>query len=184
MATMSELAGRPRHTFVAPIPPGVEPVVPEPGQESVWDYPRPPRVERVPERIRVVVEGVTVADSSHALRVLETAGAPMYYVPREDVRMDLLEPSSHTTVCEWKGAARYHTLSVGDRRITDMAWSYPRPNRGYEAIRDHLAFYAAKVDEAWVGAERATPQPGGFYGGWVTSRIVGPIKGEPGSNGW
>jgi uncharacterized protein (DUF427 family) len=98
--------------------------------------------------------------------------------------MDLLEPSSHTSVCEWKGVARYHTLVIGDLRVPDIAWSYPQPNRGYEAIRDHLAFYAAKVDEAWVGDERATPQPGGFYGGWVTSRIVGPIKGAAGSSGW
>jgi uncharacterized protein (DUF427 family) len=184
MLVMTEPSSRPRHAFRAPIPPGVEPVVPRPGQESVWDYPRPPRVERVPERIRVVVEGVTVADSGHALRVLETAGAPVYYVPPGDVRMDLLEPSSHTSLCEWKGVARYHTLVLGGRRIPDIAWSYPQPNRGYEAIRDHLAFYVAKVDEAWVGDERATPQPGGFYGGWVTSRIVGPIKGAAGSSGW
>ena len=183
-AVMSDPVSPPRHTFLAPIPPGVEPAIPALGQESVWDYPRPPRVERVPERIRVIVEGVTIADSVRALRVLETAGAPVYYVPPEDVRMDLLESSSHTTFCEWKGAASYHTLSVGDRRIPDIAWSYPQPNRGYEAIRDHLAFYASKVDEAWVGDERATPQPGGFYGGWVTSRIVGPMKGAPGSTGW
>ena len=182
---MSQSASRPpRHPFLAMIPAGVEPVVPGPGQESVWDYPRPPRVDRAPERIRVVVDGITVADSTRALRVLETAGAPVYYVPREDIRMELLEPSSHTTYCEWKGAAGYHTLTVGDRRIADVAWSYPQPNRGYDAIRDHLAFYAAKVDEAWVGDERATPQPGGFYGGWVTSRIVGPIKGVPGSRSW
>jgi len=184
MTVMSEPGSQPRHTFLAPIPPGVDPVIPGPGEESVWDYPRPPRVERVPERVRVVVDGVTVADSAQALRVLETAGAPVYYVPPEDVRMDLMATSSHSTFCEWKGAARYHTLSVGDRRIAEVAWSYPQPNRGYESIRDHLAFYAAKVDEAWVGDERATPQPGAFYGGWVTSRIVGPIKGVPGSSTW
>jgi uncharacterized protein (DUF427 family) len=184
MTAMPEPASRPRHAFLAPIPPGIEPVVPGPGQESVWDYPRPPRVERVAERVRVVVAGVTIADTTQALRVLETAGAPVYYLPPADIRMDLLEASSHTTVCEWKGTARYHSLTVGDRRIADVAWSYPQPNRGYEAIRDHLAFYAAKVDEAWVGDERATPQPGGFYGGWVTRKVVGPIKGEPGSSAW
>jgi uncharacterized protein (DUF427 family) len=161
-------------------------IAPGPGQESVWDYPRPPRVEPVPERLRVVVDGEVVAETTRGLRVIETAGAPVYYVPRDDVRADRLERGSgRTSHCEWKGTATYHSL-VGARgtRIEDVAWSYEDPNPGYEAIRGHLAFYAGRVDEAWVGDERATPQPGGFYGGWVTSRIVGPIKGEPGSWGW
>jgi uncharacterized protein (DUF427 family) len=162
----------------------VERVTPGPGQESVWDYPRPPRMEPVPERIRVVVDGIEIADSTNAFRVLETAGAPVYYVPSEDVRMDLLRPTEHRTVCEWKGEATYHTLSLPTREIPNVAWSYPEPTPGYEAIRDHLAFYASKVDEAWVGDELATPQPGHFYGGWVTSRVVGPFKGGPGSAGW
>lgn len=158
--------------------------IPGPGQESVWDYPRPPRVEAVPERLRVVVDGVTIADTRRGLRVLETAGAPVYYIPPEDVRSDLLVASTHTSFCEWKGTARYVSYVGPDRRIDDVAWSYPTPAPGYESIAGHLAFYAARVDEAWVGDERATPQPGGFYGGWVTSRIVGPIKGGPGSFGW
>jgi uncharacterized protein (DUF427 family) len=141
-------------------------------------------VEPVPERIRVVVEGVTIADSRRATRVLETAGPPVYYLPPEDVRMDLLERTAHTTHCEWKGAAVYYSLHVGERHVANVAWSYPEPLPGYETIRDHLAFYAGLVDEAWVGDERATPQPGRFYGGWITSRIVGPFKGEPGSFGW
>lgn len=165
-------------------PRGVPLVVPGPGQESVWDYPRPPRVEPVSERIRVVVGGVTIADTTRALRVLETAGPPVYYLPPADVRMDLLEQTARSTQCEWKGEAAYYTLSLGDRQIPNVAWSYPSPLPGYESIRDHLAFYASLVDEAWVGDERATPQPGRFYGGWVTSRIVGPFKGEPGSFGW
>jgi uncharacterized protein (DUF427 family) len=173
------------YRFAARIPRGVVPVVPGPGQESVWDYPRPPRVETVRERVRVVVGGVALADSMRALRVLETAGAPVYYVPRDDVRLDLLRPTSKTTHCEWKGAASYWSLVAPDgSQIPEIAWSYEHPNPGYEAISGHLAFYASRVDEAWVGDERATPQPGGFYGGWVTSRIVGPIKGEPGSWGW
>jgi uncharacterized protein (DUF427 family) len=159
-------------------------VVPGPGQESVWDYPRPPRVERVAERLRVIVDGLVLADTTRGLRVLETAGAPVYYFPPDDVRMDHLEPSPNRTYCEWKGRAVYHRFVGASRRIEDIAWSYPDPTPGYEAIRGHLAFYAGRVDEAWVGDERATPQPGGFYGGWVTSRIVGPIKGEPGSFGW
>jgi uncharacterized protein (DUF427 family) len=174
----------PARRFAGRVPRGIEPVIPGPGQESVWDYPRPPRVEAVPERIRVIVDGVAVADSTRARRVLETAGAPVYYVPPEDVRLDLLRPSSSTSHCEWKGTASYWSLVSGDRRIPDLAWSYEQPSPGFEAIRGHLAFYAAKVDQAWVGEERATPQPGGFYGGWMTSRITGPVKGEPDSWGW
>jgi uncharacterized protein (DUF427 family) len=174
---------RPPYVFAARIPSGVEPVVPGPGQESVWDYPRPPRVEPVPERIRVVVGGVTVADSRRAVRVVETAGAPVYYLPPEDVRTDLLRRSPTTSQCEWKGRASYWTLTA-PRAEPDVAWSYESPLPGFEAIRGHLAFYASRVDEAWVGEERAVPQPGGFYGGWVTSSITGPIKGEPGSWGW
>jgi uncharacterized protein (DUF427 family) len=167
------------------LPPGVVPVEPGPGQESVWDYPRPPRVQPVPERLRVVVDGETVAETSRGLRVLETAGAPVYYVPPGDVRLDLLRPGPRRSVCEWKGEAGYWTYDAGrGRRIEDVAWSYQDPKPGYEAIAGHLAFYAGRVDEAWVGDEQATPQPGRFYGGWVTARIVGPIKGEPGSFGW
>jgi uncharacterized protein (DUF427 family) len=172
------------YQFAGRVPAGVRPVVPGPGQESVWDYPRPPRVEPVSERIRIVVGGVRIADSARGLRVLETAGAPVYYVPPEDVRTDLLVLSGHASACEWKGRAAYHALVLDGRRIEDIAWSYPYPLPGFEAIRHHLAFYAGKVDEAWVGDEPASPQPGEFYGGWVTSRIVGPIKGEPGSWGW
>jgi uncharacterized protein (DUF427 family) len=172
------------HRFAGRVPVGVVPVVPGPSEESVWDYPRPPRVEAVPERIRVVVGGIAIADSTRAIRVLETAGAPVYYVPRDDVRTDLLAPTSRVTHCEWKGDATYWTVTIGDRSIENVAWSYEQPKAGFEAITGCLAFYAAKVDEAWVGDERATPQPGGFYGGWLTSRIVGPVKGEPGSAGW
>lgn len=160
-------------------------IEPGPGQESVWDYPRPPRVEPVLERIRVVVEGIELAATTHALRVLETAGAPVYYLPAADVRRDLLRPTERTTTCEWKGQARYWTIVTPTGRvIPNAAWSYEAPKPGFEAITAHLAFYAWAVDEAWVGGERATPQPGHFYGGWVTSNIVGPFKGEPGSFGW
>jgi uncharacterized protein (DUF427 family) len=172
------------HRFAGRVPRGVTPVVPGPGQESVWDYPRPPRVEDVDDQVRVIVGQVVVADTTRARRVLETAGAPVYYVPREDVRTDLLRPSATTSMCEWKGAASYWTFEADGCRVEDVAWSYEQPLAGYEAICGMLAFYAGRVDEAWVGRERATPQPGGFYGGWVTSRIAGPVKGEPGSSGW
>ena len=180
---MTDTAGRAAHAHHQGTRP--ERVEPGPGQESVWDYPRPPRVEAVPERLRVIVDGEVLADTEHGLRVLETAGAPVYYFPPDDVRMDRLEPSPHASVCEWKGAAGYHSYAgPGGHRIENIAWSYPSPEPGYEAIAAHLAFYGGRVDEAWVGDERATPQPGRFYGGWVTSRIVGPIKGEPGSFEW
>jgi len=172
----------PHHRAVTTPP--IERIAPGPGQESVWDYPRPPRVEPVLERIRVVVDGVEIADSRSAMRVLETAGAPVYYIPPRDIRMDLMRTTTYQTFCEWKGAATYHSLTLPSREIPDIAWSYPDPNPGYEEIRDHLAFYAWKVDEAWVGDELATPQPGHFYGGWVTSRVVGLFKGGPGTAGW
>ncbi len=160
-------------------------IAPGPGQESVWDYPRPPRVEPVAERIRVVIDGIELASSVRALRVIETAGPPVYYLPPEDVRTDLLVPSRHTTFCEWKGTAAYRTVvTPGGRVAPNAAWTYEQPAPGFEAIAGCFGFYAWAVDEAWVGAERATPQPGHFYGGWVTSKVVGPFKGEPGTQGW
>ena len=163
-------------------PPRIEP---GPGQESVWDYPRPPRVEPVAERVRVVVDGIEIASTTSALRVLETAGAPVYYVPPEDVVADVLRPIERSTVCEWKGVATYYSIVVpGGRPRPSAAWSYQRPAPGFETIAGYLAFYAWAVDEAWVGGERATPQPGHFYGGWITSKVVGPFKGERGSQGW
>jgi uncharacterized protein (DUF427 family) len=135
--------------------------------------------------VRVVVDGIVVAASTAALRVLETSHPPSYYLPPADVRLDLLVASSRQTFCEFKGRASYRTLVLpSGRRVGDVAWVYPDPAPGYEALAGHLAFYASKVDEAWVGEERVTPQAGDFYGGWVTSRIVGPFKGEPGTWGW
>ena len=159
-------------------------VAPGPGQESAWDYPRPPRVEPTTAHVRVEVGGVVVADSRRALRVLETSSPPAFYIPREDVRIDLLSPSSTSSVCEWKGRASYHDLRVGDRVIRNVAWSYEDPTPAFEPIRGHLAFYAGRVDSAWVDDERVVPQPGDYYGGWVTSRVVGPFKGDPGTFGW
>jgi uncharacterized protein (DUF427 family) len=159
-------------------------VEPGPGQESVWGYPRPPRIEPSQRHVRVVFGGAVVADSRRALRVLETAGAPAWYVPPEDVRLELLVPTARRTVCEWKGIARYYDLHVAERVSRAAAWTYPEPEPGYEAIRDHVAFYAGRVDAAYVDGERVSPQPGGFYGGWVTADVVGPFKGEPGSEGW
>jgi uncharacterized protein (DUF427 family) len=170
--------------FAGRVPPGVVPVLPGAGQESVWDYPRPPRVERVEARVRVVVDAVTIVDTLRAVRVLETSHPPVYYVPAADIRSSVIRPANGSSVCEWKGVASYWSIVTPARRIERAAWSYDHPSEDFEAITGHLAFYAGLVDEAWVGDERATPQPGGFYGGWVTSAIVGPVKGEPGSWGW
>ena len=162
----------------------VERIEPGPGQESVWDYPRPPRVERSSRRVRVLVEGDVVAESERAWRVLETSHPPVWYIPREDVRMELLSSRPGTTFCEFKGTAEYFDIVVGGRRISSAAWSYPDPASGYEGLRDAVAFYPSKVDEAWVDDERVEPQPGDFYGGWITSDVVGPFKGSPGTQWW
>jgi uncharacterized protein (DUF427 family) len=152
--------------------------------ESVWDYPRPPRVEASTRRVRVELEGVVIAESTRALRVLETSHPPVYYIPPEDVRREYLRPSRRRTYCEFKGQASYYDLLVGEREVRDAAWYYPEPAQGYEALRDHLAFYPGRVDAAFVGDEQVQAQPGDFYGGWVTSEIEGPFKGGPGTTGW
>jgi uncharacterized protein (DUF427 family) len=159
-------------------------IQPGPGQESVWDYPRPPRVEDSARHIQVILNGVMIADSTRAKRVLETSHAPTYYLPLEDVRLEHLAPSPRRTICEWKGQAVYFTVTVAERSVENAAWSYPEPTGPFAAIRDHIAFYPHEMDACLVDGERAAPQPGGFYGGWVTSDIVGPFKGGPGSLGW
>ena len=161
-----------------------KPKKPGPGQESVWDYPRPPRVEPVSLRVRVVFGGVTIADSRSAKRVLETSHPPSYYLPPEDVDMTHLAKTQQRSACEFKGAAVYWTVQVGDEVAQNAAWSYPDPATGFGAIRDHLAFYPSRMDACFLGDERVQAQAGDFYGGWITSDIVGPFKGEPGTWGW
>jgi uncharacterized protein (DUF427 family) len=159
-------------------------IEPGPGQESVWDYPRPPRVEEVTQHVRVVFNGQVIAATVRAIRVLETSHPPVYYIPMEDVRMETLTETGHRTWCEWKGQAGYYSLRVGDRRVEDAAWFYPHPAPGYEAIQGCVAFYPGRMDVCTVGGERVKAQPGGFYGGWITANIVGPFKGGPGTAGW
>jgi uncharacterized protein (DUF427 family) len=162
-----------------------ERVEPRPGQESAWDYPRPPAVVASRRHVRVEHAGVVVADSHRALRVLETAGAPVWYLPPDDVRLDLLRPArGPETVCEWKGRASYFDLVVRDRVAPRAAWQYAHPEPGYAAIAGCIAFYPGRIDAALVDGERAMPQAGGFYGGWVTPDVVGPFKGDPGTEGW
>lgn len=159
-------------------------IQPGPGQESVWDYPRPPRLEATPHRLRVIFNGVVIADTTRAYRVLETSHPPAYYLPPADIQMASLKPTERRTVCEFKGAAAYWTITVGERSAVNAAWSYPQPTAAFAPIADYVAFYASRMDECWVGDERVQPQAGDFYGGWITSAIVGPFKGAPGTWGW
>lgn len=157
---------------------------PGPGQESVWDYPRPPRVEPSHESVEVRLGGVVVARSTRTLRVLETSHPPTYYLPREDFAPGALRPAPGSSYCEWKGEAAYLDVVGGDAVAPGAAWTYPTPTRGFEALTDHVAVMPAAMEACLVDGEVVTPQEGGFYGGWVTSRVVGPFKGSPGTWGW
>ena len=149
----------------------------------MWDYPRPPRVEACPRRVRVVHAGVTIADSTRALRLLETSHPPGIYLPPSDVRTDLLHRSPTTTWCEFKGLATYWSIA-GSRPASEAAWSYEDPTARYESLRGHLSFYPGRVEACFLDDERVTAQEGGFYGGWITGDVVGPFKGAPGTLGW
>lgn len=159
-------------------------IEPGAGQESVWDYPRPPRVEGSEKHIQVVFAGVTIADTRRAKRVLETSHPPVYYIPPEDIKMEYLAQTDRTSWCEWKGRASYYNITVNGRQATNAAWFYPDPQNAYAAIRNHVAFYPQQMDACYVDGERVQPQPGGFYGGWITSDVVGPFKGGLGTAGW
>lgn len=159
-------------------------VEPGPGQESVWDYPRPPALDPCDHHVRVEWHGVVVAESRRPVRVLETSQPPAYYVPPDDLRLDLLVPGAGRSVCEWKGAAAYWTVVVDGVASTDAAWSYPSPTDRFASIRDHIAFYPQKMDRCTVDGEVVDSNEGAFYGGWVTSKVVGPFKGGPGTMGW
>ncbi len=156
---------------------------PGPGQESVWDYPRPPAILVDRRRIEVRLEDLVIADSRQNYRILETASPPTFYIPPHSVRIQLLEPCPGSSVCEWKGVAHYWTLKDRPSLPQSMGWSYPGPNPPFEAIADYFSFYPALV-ECFVDGERVRPQPGEFYGGWVTNEIIGPFKGDPGTLQW
>lgn len=162
----------------------IHPIEPGPGQESVWAYPRPPRLEAVSKRLRVMFAGETIADTTSGYRVLETSHPPVYYIPMKDIQSRFLQREAGCSVCEWKGEASYWTIVVGDRKSPKAAWSYEAPTPAFSAIKGCLAFYAGRVDACFVDNEPVTPQPGGFYGGWITTDVVGPFKGEAGSTGW
>ena len=153
-------------------------------QESVWDYPRPPALVPDARRVVVMFGGVTIADTTRALRILETSHPPTFYLPLDDVRGDLLRAAESASFCEWKGAAAYIDVVVGDRVAQEAGWRYPAPSPRYATLRDHVAFYAGRVDRCTVGGVEVTPQPGNFYGGWITPDVAGPFKGEPGTRSW
>lgn len=159
-------------------------VEPGPGQESVWDYPRPPRVEPSSERIVLVLGGEVIVDTTESLRVLETSHPPAYYLPCTAFADGSLVPAAGSSFCEFKGSAKYLTVRGGDAAAERSAWYYPNPSPGFEQLVDHVAVYPAAMDSVTVDGETVLPQAGGFYGGWITSRVVGPFKGEPGTMGW
>ncbi len=152
--------------------------------ESVWGYPRPPVVDQCHRRACVSLGGVVLADSSRALRVLETSQAPAIYFPPEDVAMDHLLPSARRSLCEWKGMASYFDAEAGGKTSEAACWTYRDPDPRYAELLDHVAFYPQRVDECRLGDEIVEPNQGDFYGGWITVDVQGPFKGGPGSRGW
>ena len=157
---------------------------PKAGQESVWDYPHPPRLEAVTQHVRVIFNDVVMADTNQALRILETSHPPVYYLPPEDVRMEYLKQNQHQSFCEFKGMAGYYDLEIEGQRVANAAWFYPNPVPQYAGLRDYLAFYPSKMDACYVGDALVRAQEGDFYGGWITDKIVGPFKGGAGTWGW
>ena len=157
---------------------------PGPGQESVWDYPRPPALEPVARRIRIVAAGELIVDTTAAWRVLETSHPPGYYIPPGDIRPGVLVPVHGGSVCEWKGRAEYFSVRVAGCELPNVAWAYPEPTPRFAPITGYVAFYAGPMDRCLVDDEVVVPQPGGFYGGWITGDVVGPFKGGPGTWGW
>lgn len=152
--------------------------------EDVQAYPRPPALEKVPHRLRIEFAGTTIAETEQGWRVLETHHAPSYYLPADAFRDGVLEPAQGGSFCEWKGRARYWTITANGQRAPRAAWSYPSPTGDYHALRDHVAVYPGAMGACWVGTVPVTPQPGDFYGGWVTPNLTGQIKGAPGTRHW
>lgn len=159
-------------------------IEPGPGEESVWDYPRPPKLQVSDKHVAVIFDGTTIADTIRAKRILETSHPPVYYIPRGDVDMNFLEQESGGSYCEWKGQANYFSVTSENHSSAKAAWSYSSPNKKYAKIKDHIAFYPHKMDACFVDGEEVRAQEGSFYGGWITDDIVGPFKGGAGTVGW
>lgn len=155
-----------------------------PGQESVWSYPRPAIAQPSAARITIEHRGVTMADTRASIRTLETSHPPSYYIPPADIAPGVLRRAAGSSFCEWKGAAVYWDVVIGDVVLPAVGWSYPSPTAPFAGLRDHVAFYAGPFDRCSVDGETVVPQAGGFYGGWITGALAGPFKGVPGSRGW
>lgn len=161
-----------------------QPIPPKPGQESVWDYPRPAILEDTDKHLKVVFNNVIVAETRRGKRVLETSHPPVYYLPGEDVKLEYLTQIERRTFCEWKGWSIYYDLKVGEKQVKAAVWRFFEPNPNFVALKDCYGFYPSLMDACYVNDELVTPQPGNYYGGWITKDIVGPFKGEPGTMWW
>ena len=159
-------------------------IEPGPDQESVWDYPRPPRVEPVSALIEIIFDDQTLAKTSRAWRVLETSHPPVYYIPPDDINVKMLRATTKNSFCEWKGTASYYDIISGEKTESNAAWFYPEPTEAFAPIASYVAFYPSRMDACFVDGERVQSQEGDFYGGWITAKIVGPFKGGAGSWGW
>ena len=153
-------------------------------QESVWDYPRPPRFEPTKRHLKIIFGGEIIAETNRAFRILETSHPPVYYFSPEDVRMEFLTENAESSFCEWKGRAGYYNLQIGQKSVKNAAWFYPQPTENFAELENYIAFYPSKMDACFVDDERVQSQEGDFYGGWITSEIVGPFKGGAGTFGW
>ena len=162
----------------------MERIEPKAGQESVWDYPRPPRLEATGKHLKIVFNGEVIAETTRGFRVLETSHPPVYYFPPGDVRTEFLREADGSSFCEWKGRAGYYDLRVGEKAVENAAWFYAEPTESFSRIKNFIAFYPSKMDACFVDGEIVQSQEGDFYGGWITSDIVGPFKGGAGTFGW
>lgn len=161
-----------------------KPIKPEDGQESVWDYPRPAILQDTDKHLKVIFNGIVLAETNRGKRVLETSHPPAYYIPPEDVKQEYLIQNNQRTFCEWKGSACYYDISIGDKYVKNAVWQYLNPTSTFLPLKGYYSFYASLMDACYVNDELVTPQAGDFYGGWITKDIVGPFKGETGTWGW
>lgn len=159
-------------------------IKPKPGQESVWDYPRPPAIEPVTEHLKIVFQGQEVANSNQSFRILETSHPPTYYLPFYAFGEGTLIPTDRTSFCEFKGEAIYYHVRSGNKIAEFAAWGYPKPNKRFAALQNHVSVYASRMEACYVGDEQVQAQEGDFYGGWITAKVVGPFKGGMGTWGW
>ncbi|MFT6857312.1 MAG: hypothetical protein ACJA0X_003301 [Cyclobacteriaceae bacterium] len=162
----------------------IKKIKPLPGQESVWDYPRPPAIEPFKGHLRIVFQGEVIVDTNKAYRILETSHPPSFYLPLADFKPDTIKKIAGSSYCEWKGMAEYFEIEVNGSKAKKCAWGYPNPNDRFAALKGHVSVYAHMMEACFVNDEKVQAQEGDFYGGWITSNIVGPFKGAPGTWGW